>query len=142
MGKVEVKVNEAHFAGYMARREFKSSFAADSVEISHRGSMATKKALRSETGSIAVKEEISSQSTSYSKGPLLDTITLNYCAALGLIEVGVLPKPGLWAHHRMKNPAAGSMKDAPKPKRVKALGDASNQEVDLFDLAGGDSDAE
>lgn len=33
------------------------------------------------------------------------TVTLNYCAALGLIEVGVLPKPGKWEHHRMKNPA-------------------------------------
>jgi hypothetical protein len=32
-------------------------------------------------------------------------VTLNYCAALGLMEVGVLKKPSEWAHHRMKYPA-------------------------------------
>jgi hypothetical protein len=32
-------------------------------------------------------------------------VTLNYCAALGLMEVGVLKKPSEWEHHRMKYPA-------------------------------------
>jgi hypothetical protein len=34
-------------------------------------------------------------------GSIVDVITLNYCAALGLIQVGVLPKPPFWDYHRL-----------------------------------------
>lgn len=33
------------------------------------------------------------------------TVTLNYCAALGLMHVGVLKKPSEWEYHRMMHPA-------------------------------------
>lgn len=34
----------------------------------------------------------------------LSSVTLNYCAALGLMEVGVLKKPGMFEYERMKRP--------------------------------------
>jgi hypothetical protein len=47
--------------------------------------------------------------TDFRTGKLLDNITLNYCSALGLIAVGVLPKPPLWNmnfHQTSSSPAA------------------------------------
>ena len=63
------------------------------------------------------------------------TVTLNYCAALGLMEVGVLPKPDMWEYHRMKNPA----KPDSNPEAVKdAKVDGST--VDLSKVDSDDED--
>jgi hypothetical protein len=34
---------------------------------------------------------------------MLDVVTLNYCSALGLIQVGVLPRPSPQVYHCMLN---------------------------------------
>ncbi len=49
-----------------------------------------------------------SRSASYIRGDLLETITLRYCTAVGLLHVGVLPKPTAWEHQRRLFPAKTS----------------------------------
>lgn len=56
------------------------------------------------------------------------TVTLNYCSALGLMEVGVLKKPGHWEYHRMKHPAGP--------------GDNANAVKGAVDMSTADSDDE
>jgi len=64
------------------------------------------------------------------------TVTLNYCAALGLMEVGAIPKPDFWTHHRMKHP----LKPGSNPHAVKdAVVGADGK---TFDLSKVDSDDE
>ena len=66
----------------------------------------------------------------------LFSVTLNYCAALGLMEVGALPKPEMWVHHRMKHPAkADSNPDAVKDAVM-------GEDGKTFDLSKMDSDDE
>jgi hypothetical protein len=138
MGKVEVKIYEGVFAGLSQRTNFSSSFSASSVDLNQSG-LSKKKSLRSGEGttSFSEKQPVASQH-SYHKGKLIDTITLNYCAALGLIEVGVLPQPDLWTHHRMKRPAPTGQKMAVQPKKVRP----QSREIELFDLADTGSDEE
>jgi len=63
-------------------------------------------------------------------------VTLNYCAALGLMEVGAIPKPDQWTHHRMKNPA----QPGSNPQAVK--GAVIGEDGKTFDLSKVDSDDE
>lgn len=42
--------------------------------------------------------------TSYAKGGHVKTISMKYCSTLGLIYVGILPRPPLWDLHRMEHP--------------------------------------
>jgi hypothetical protein len=44
--------------------------------------------------------------TLYARGEWLQTIELHYCTAVGLIHVGVLPKPPAWDYQRMIFPSA------------------------------------
>jgi hypothetical protein len=37
----------------------------------------------------------------WERGRLLDVITLHYCSAVGLMNVGVLAKPDIYTWHRM-----------------------------------------
>lgn len=72
------------------------------------------------------------------KGQHLYTITLNYCSTLGLIEAGVLPKPGLWQHHRMKH-GAPKPENAPKPKKMRDTANG-DKEVEVFELLESDDE--
>jgi len=50
------------------------------------------------------------------------------------MEVGVLPKPGMWEYHRMKNPAKHDSNPAAVPD--------AKPKGNLFDLSALDSDDE
>jgi hypothetical protein len=63
------------------------------------------KAVASQVGTVVCKTSKSNSSFRYERGPLLQSITLQYCTAVGLIHVGVLPKPTSWEYHRMRYPA-------------------------------------
>jgi hypothetical protein len=116
MGKVEIKLYDGIFQGYRDSRN--TSMYSHSTNIStakvgqQHKSVAAKKSLRSGAGTTTTKVKLmkGGKKAAYSKGALLDSITLTYCAALGLIQVGVLPKPDEWTHHRMKNPHKGGPK--------------------------------
>jgi len=139
MGKVEVHIHEGIFRGYRQRTAVRNgSFKAASVGL-NQGAASKKKSLRSDEGTTTLaKTEVSNQEANFKSGKHLDTITLNYCAAVGLIEVGVLPKPGMWEYHRMKRPAepTGAPKTELKKIRINA------KENELFDLSAVNSDEE
>jgi len=126
MGQVQVKVYKGIPEGESVPPDCdESSFSPASVSQSG-GIASQKKCLRSDEGSTTntCAPEVE-RSTDYSRGDHLYTITLNYCAAVGLIKVGVLPKPDMWAHHRMVRP--GKKNGVVKP-------------IELFDLTGGVED--
>lgn len=92
--------------------------------------------------------------TRYHRGRSLESITVNYCTALGLIQAGVLPKPNNpWDEHRMVNPLKrgnSSNRHAVNVelKRIKygvIMEDGSelataSKECDFLDLSGAPSD--
>jgi hypothetical protein len=133
MGKVEIKMYEGiFFDGYKDQRNFSSSFSAAAVDLNQSG-LAKKKSLRSSEGETVEASQTVAKQSIYKRGALLDVVTLNYCTALGLIEVGVLEKPDMWTHHRMKRPHKGDQ-GAPrvKPTTIAKPGTASPQTVELF----------
>jgi hypothetical protein len=143
MGKVEIKMYEGIFDRITdQRKDFSSSFSAAAVDLNQSG-LAKKKSLRSGEGETAFSKKKAGKHKKHKRGPLLDTVTLNYCAALGLMEVGVLEKPDAWTYQRMKRPAKPDQ-GAPRvrPKLIDEPGVADRKTVELFDLSGVDSDGE
>jgi hypothetical protein len=121
--------------------DFSSSFAASAVDFNQSG-LAKKKSLRSGEGKTVESMEAPSKEPIYKRGALLDTATLNYCAALGLMEVGVLEKPAFWTYQRMKRPHKNDQGGPRvKPKIIADPATANPKTVELFDLLA-DSDDE
>jgi hypothetical protein len=144
MGKVEIKMYEGILVGYKDQhKDFTATFTAAAVDLKQSG-LAKKKGLRSGEGEITVtKNDSGKRHASYKLGAHFDTVTLNYCAALGLMEVGVLEKPDAWTHHRMKRPAKPEQ-GAPRvrPKYIHDTGGDATKTVELFDLCAAGSDDE
>lgn len=140
MGKVEIKVFEGVFDKQFdgVNREFRSSISAKAVDINQTG-VAKKKSLRSSEGQASVSKQAVGGAI-YKTGAHLDTITLNYCAALGLMAVGVLKKPDPWTYQRMTRPAPAGQGAGRKSKRVRKSDVAEEKTVELFDLADEDSE--
>lgn len=102
MGKVEIKIHEGILRGKKTTRDHMKQAISSEVDsaLLHHGN--GKKVLRSTEGSETLSKPVSSKSfRSYKRGKEVETITLYYCAAVGLIQAGVLPKPDLYEHHRM-----------------------------------------
>jgi hypothetical protein len=134
MGKVEIKMYEGIFGGYEDQRtsNFSSSFTATAVDFNQTG-LVKKKSLRSGEGDTVESIEATARQPIYNRGALLDVVTLNYCTALGLIEVGVLEKPDMWTHQRMKRPHKPDQGGPRvKPTTIADPGAANPQIVDLF----------
>jgi hypothetical protein len=114
MGKVEIKMYEGIFDGHEDQRicNFSSSFTADTFDLNQSG-LAKKKCLRSDEGETVETSQTAAMQPKFKAGALLDVVTLNYCAALGLMEVGVLKKPDMWTYHRMKRPRQAVIKKGP-----------------------------
>jgi hypothetical protein len=109
MGKVQVKIHQGIFDKIknVASTTSTSIWQESTMDQAQAGSLVKKKGLRSGQGSTTLHTQKRVQPhSSYKKGSKVDVFTLNYCAAMGLIEVGVLPKPPLWVYHRMLHPAA------------------------------------
>jgi hypothetical protein len=145
MGKVEIKMYEGTFENYLDQsKNFSSSFSAAAVDVNQSGLAGKKKSLRSGEGDTTVTENCTGERLAkFTKGALLDMVTLNYCAALGLIEVGVLEKPDAWTYHRMQRPAEldqGSPRV--RPKTIPGPGISGPKTVELFDLSEVGSDDE
>jgi hypothetical protein len=142
MGKVEIKMYQGISDGYEEQGDFTSSFTASAVDFNQSG-LAKKKSLRSGEGETVESMPTTAKTMKYRRGALLDVVTLNYCAALGLMEVGVLKKPDAWTYQRMKRPHKGDQ-GAPrvKPKIIADPAAANPRTVELFDLAEVGSDDE
>jgi hypothetical protein len=109
MGKAEIKLYEGVLGTATTKgpsRDFKSRFDP-STDTANLKAVDKKFVLTAKGKTEIVKPSGPSGGSgmSYFHGNFVDMITLNYCTALGLIEAGVLPKPDLWTHHRMKHPA-------------------------------------
>ena len=117
MGKIEMVVCEGIDVGMVDRSEFNaaSSFTASSIQMdattpTSNADITKKKNLRSGVGCSTVSraKAESKQYRAYAKGVVMYTITLYYCAAPGLIAVGILPKPPFWTQVRKDHPAQTS----------------------------------
>lgn len=142
MGQVKLDVYQAVYQGQThAISNYSSSFSAATIDP-NQSAMAKKKGLRSGEGkSVITKTTSSAIQNSYAQGAFLYSITLNYCAAVGLIHVGVLPKPPLWAYHRMLHPAKpGDAATTGQDGKVRAKRTSDGKEV--LDLAGGDESSD
>lgn len=107
MGKVDIKVFNGKSSGSYNPSEQTAVGNKLDADVVNAQALQNKKSLRTATGSaVESKQMPKGQVVRYTTGEHhLYTITLNYCTALGLIHVGVLPKPDAWAHHRMMYPA-------------------------------------
>jgi hypothetical protein len=109
---------------------------------------AKKKFILSVPGTTSITKPITeAHSQSHTKGHYIDTITLYYCSAVGLIEVGVLPKPPgyIYVENRsLSSISTGSQQRLRRAKRVRHC-DASynfmgSKEADLFELSSDEED--
>jgi len=95
--------------------------------------LAKKKCVRSELGEKKSKPVPVGNLLWYSFGEHIASITLTYCGCPGLIEVGVLPKPPMWDHHRILYPAAEPLQGPiPEPQILHDV--IRNCDVEMFDL--------
>uniref|UniRef100_A0A6U5L181 Uncharacterized protein n=1 Tax=Corethron hystrix TaxID=216773 RepID=A0A6U5L181_9STRA len=125
---------------------YESSLKEGNVKVSG-------KALESKLGCVQNKFDglpsvpgTNSRVKRYSTGKLVRKMKLNYCTALGLIEIGILPKPPLWDFHRLQfpqeksNSSSCSSEIQPEKKRkittthLDGKSIVEVQEFDFFDL--------
>ena len=151
MGDVKITISEATASGTYTQSDWSGKSietATISSGISHGQ---TKKVLRSGEGSTTLTTTPGNSTiyTKYVHGKLLETITINYCTALGLIHAGVLDKPNdIWEQARLTNPSKKSsnrhavnvgpkctkMKDVAGGGKVKVEVKAEAAERELFDM--------
>jgi hypothetical protein len=160
-GKVEVQISESIFSGrYETARSSStsgSSFKQCGVlECSRVDRKKDKKLLRSRLGSTITEKKSSSTGSKpvYNTGKLLDTITLQYCSTVGLIEVGVLERPASWGKKRPHSsptlerafavPSAVTppAETAPPSKKIRVETVVTSQECTFYDLSELPSDDE
>jgi hypothetical protein len=151
MGKVEielhkkgdqVKIDDFPITGDFARYE-------ETAHVASNGS--PKKLVRSKVGVAGETQHI--QPLHYLSGVLIQNITLHYCTAYGLIQVGILPKPSNMYHiHQVSTgkrratipPPLVSPERAELRVRVTHGNQVSTQITyhDSFDLTGLNSDSD
>lgn len=154
MGQVTVDISEAVYAGTRIPTNFSGACMSPTSVNADLTHAQTKKVLRSGQGSYCESKKASTAAAaSYVRGYPLQSITINYCTAMGLIKAGVLASPGVWAEHRMTNPAKRGISNPHavhvEPKRAKLGGVIADgetlkaaTEVDVFDLTADSSDDE
>ncbi len=146
MGTVELKVYSAIYKGNFMKTDYTTSLAAPTIQMEDPGVMSMKKNVRSTEGNIVeTKPKIYDPNKAYAryrKGQYLYSITLYYCAAPGLIAVGVLPKPPAWDLLRMTQPSDISP-EAKKKLENAIISEKRNRRGNLIlELADSDSDNE
>jgi hypothetical protein len=145
MGKVELVVSEAILQGTKRLSNHEGAFVkTSSIKIDHEAPITKKKNLRSGEGNSVerstYKYDMNASYKNHVKGNHLYTITLHYCAAPGLIAVGVLPA---WDHLRRVKPSKVTAKK--KAKLEKAVISVKrnrngNEILELADTDDSDSD--
>lgn len=120
-GKIEVDFYEAHFMGTYELQDHSNTW--NGGDISYVMGMSDpdkKKGVKSNKGSTLKVHKDPRLRNQYVKGAKLNTLTLNYCSTLGLVEAGILPKPPdfEWTMLRKHYPCgpAQRMEDCPEPQ--------------------------
>jgi hypothetical protein len=148
MGKVQVLLYEGISDGSkFTDKDFSSPFAGCAKVECPTNAQDKKMIFRSKKGASTIKTPHPlAPRDNIRRGKLLDTITLHYCSPVGLITVGVLPKPPLWDYHRM---STSTKRSSSKPSVVTPLpplkkirvdkqgtgGLLLSQEYECFDLS-------
>ena len=132
MGKVEAKLFIGQYYGNDVGDDYKTSFEPSQVELAN-SSTSKKKFLLSKNGDTTITKVHQRETPNYRAGASIGTITLYYCSAVGMMDVGIVPKTDIWAYHRLKRPApCGQRFDAPCKKIMDPMD--SSKFVDLVDL--------
>mmetsp|Transcript_11210 Transcript_11210/g.15080 ORF Transcript_11210/g.15080 Transcript_11210/m.15080 type:complete len:260 (+) Transcript_11210:15-794(+) len=145
--------NQSLWTGQVKAEAYKAIFSHDDEEIDDYAAdfkegdircdfEGSKKSVMSTKGTITESQNVISR-TSYKEGDLVDTFELNYCTALGLINVGVLPKPPAWDYLRMQKPFNQDTLEGGKELNIEPIkvrfedagGNFGAKEYDLFDLS-------
>ena len=152
MGKIDMVVCEGIDAGMVDRYDFNaaSSFTASSIQMdgtttsSANVDITKKKNLRSGVGCSTVSgaQAKAKQWHIYTKGAVLYTITLYYCAAPGLIAVGILPKPPFWTQVRKDHPAQTSATEKQNIENGIISSTSNNNGEHVLELKDDSSDTE
>ena len=130
--KVEIELFSGQYAGSTVCSDFTPNFEPSQV-ASAQASTSKKKFLLSTFGDTTITKERPRLGTHYREGAYLGPITLHYCSALGMMEVGVLPKTDIWAYNRAKRPATSGLRFNPPCKKIRDPMNPSKL-VDLVDL--------
>jgi hypothetical protein len=149
MGTVSVKFYVPIFTKRSKGEDFKGTQLSSQPTVVVSGDtedvQLTKKNVRSAQGSFS-RSHYSSGGTRnhYRKGALLQTITIKYCTAVGLIHAGVLPRPPMWEYARITNPQRGPVDPeilSLRPKKITVDGVFRDgvcfmpaKEYELYDL--------
>jgi len=165
MGQLRIDVYQAHPTGLAAvGRDHVPAAPFEAEPLSRGSSVAqTRKYLRTCEGKTTVSKAVGTAPWRLPAlepillpGPLLYSIPLNYCSAVGLIFVGVLPKPPARTFHRMLHPPGpatphdGSNSSGRKPvakftvKKITSDDGKVLKRFEVFDLTldDGDDDGE
>lgn len=136
MGQVKVDVFAGVYKGQRQRYQIDRSSGFETASAD-RGATDKKKNLRSGGGKATDSSTIPTEYGHYDMGSKLYSITLNYCAASGLVLCGVLPKPrDRWEHHRMLYPYKPTSN-----KRMRLVPTTTEDgKAELFDLSTLESD--
>lgn len=157
MGTIQVDFYEAVYLGisHHSQGDYSNDVQEDNVSptsVLSKSDLSfkqTKKVLRSGGGSHSESTQCSSHggpTHKYGPGKLLQSITVHYCTALGLIYAGVLPPPpgGIWGLHRMeyaRKPGDDDNSDLVQVKRAKLTKDGTEHDVlDMSKIADSDNE--
>ena len=92
-GRVEMKVYELGPITHIKERKDSKPNAPKALEKSFQTKTGGKKCIMSTGGTATHVKKASKQSASHAKGPLLQTVTLHYCTAAGLVLNKILGAP-------------------------------------------------
>mmetsp|Transcript_56117 Transcript_56117/g.60744 ORF Transcript_56117/g.60744 Transcript_56117/m.60744 type:complete len:294 (+) Transcript_56117:60-941(+) len=145
MGDIKMKVYEGIPLGYQKQKDWNTSFTASSIDMDmatkDAAAVTMKKNLRTGEGSNVIKSEVNTVRMRHEKGTHLYTVTVHYCAAPGLIAVGVLPKPHHWTYARMLHPAQTTAKEKEQIEKGVTKNEENGKEIlELKDDSDSDSD--
>ena len=92
-GRVEMKVYELGPITHIKERKDSKPNAQKALDQSFQTKTGGKKCIMSTGGTATHVKKASKQSASHAKGPLLQTVTLHYCTAAGLVLNNILSAP-------------------------------------------------
>jgi hypothetical protein len=108
VGTISVKIYEAVEGGLRTRQNVISRELSSQIEAPLADGK-QHKAVRSENGTFSQTRSLPRVYMEYYNGKHLETITLCYGTALGLIHAGLLPRPPVWEQARLEAPATGEI---------------------------------
>ena len=123
MGTIKLEFSEAIHAGYRMDTDFTRKLLLPVGTFSNSGGgdshkQKKKKGLQTVEGSFSLtKSKPNKQRSFYNKGKLLDTITIHYCTAAGLIDVGVLPPWQNVPHQQTQTTRGGDQSSSSNRRR-------------------------